>query len=157
MSVNRREPTALKPGPPSYDDLIGRIDHALRFIDDRIELNRNPLTRLAIIDSMANARYSGRVHPRALALREIVKRVTSRVLADLEDEAELRMVRAFLDLYRSGATVSSVARRLGVSREHCSRSVKKRALLLLAEAFAQLALKRNRSAIEDRPRALRAS
>lgn len=132
----------LKPGPPSFEELLARIDHALRHLDDRIELNRNPLTRLARVEALARARHASSVHPRALALRDVLDSTVEAVLSDLDGERGLREVREFLALYRSGATVTKASRTLGRSREHCSRTLKKKALVLVAEKFVQLAMQR---------------
>lgn len=131
-----------KPGPPSFEELLARVDHALRHIDDRIELNRNPLTRLARVEALARSRYASSVHPRAVALRDMLDATVQAVLSELQGERGLREVREFLALYRSGATVTKASRTLGLSREHCSRTVKKKALILVAEKFVQLAMQR---------------
>ncbi len=136
--------TALKPGPPSFEELIPRVDDALRNLEDRIELNRNPLTRLARVETLAKRRYLGCVHPRAVALREIVRQAVDEVVADLDGEAGLEQVRSFLVLYASGSTVKGASKSLGLSREYCSRTIKKKALLLVAEKFAHLAMQRRR-------------
>lgn len=131
-----------KPGPPSFEELLARVDHALRHLDDRIELNRNPLTRLARVDALARSRYASSIHPRAVALRDLLDTTVQAVLSELDGERGLREVREFLALYQSGATVSRASRALGRSREHCSRKVKKKALVLVAEKFVQLAMQR---------------
>jgi hypothetical protein len=134
--------TARKPGPPSFEELVVRVDHALRYLEDRIELNRNPLTRLTRVDTLAQRRYPGCVHPRAVALRQIVRQAVDEVVAEVDGEAGLEHVRTFLVLYASGSTVKGASRKLGLSREHCSRTIKKKALLLVAEKFARLAMQR---------------
>lgn len=131
-----------KPGPPSFEDLLARVDHALRHLDDRIELNRNPLTRLARVEDLARSRYASSIHPRAVALRCLLDATVQAVLSELDGERGLREVREFLALYKSGATVTGAGRALGRSREHCSRKVKKKALVLVAEKFVQLAMQR---------------
>ncbi|HWO72217.1 MAG TPA: hypothetical protein VNN21_01515 [Dehalococcoidia bacterium] len=131
-----------KPGPPSFDELLVRVDHALRHLDDRIELNRNPLTRLARVEALARSRYASSIHPRAVALRDLLDATVQAVLSELDKERGLREVREFLALYQSGATVTRASRALGRSREHCSRKVKKKALVLVAEKFVQLAMQR---------------
>lgn len=153
----RRAPAPLKPGPPSAADLLGRIDHAVRNLSDRIELNRNPLTRLAAVAALAASDYPGRLHPRALAMRQIVSEAVAAVLAELEGDDGLWRLRDFLGLYTSGSTVAAAARRLGLSREHCSRSVKRAAVLLVAEKFLQLTFEPRRGEAARRPFALKAS
>lgn len=99
----------------------------------------------------------GRLYPRALALRDLVSRALAEVLSELEGERALLPLRTFIVRYSSGGSVTSAARELGLSREHCSRSVKRRALLLLAERFAVIALERRRSAAEGPLRLPKAS
>lgn len=140
--TTRAAPANPKPGPPSFDELLTRIDHALRHLDDRIELNRNPLTRLARVEALARSRYASSVHPRAVALRDLVGATVQAVLSELDGERGLREVREFLVLYQSGATVTRAGKALGLSREHCSRTLKKKALVLMAEKFVQLAMQR---------------
>lgn len=152
-----RGPLPLKPGPPSAADLFGRIDHALRHLGDRIELNRNPLTRLAAVSDLAAARYAGRLHPRALALREVVSKAVSDVSTELAHDEGLGRVREFLTLYASGSNVAAAAKLIGISREHCSRSVKHTAVLLVCERFVQLTLERRRAEAPRLPAVLRAS
>ncbi len=138
----RADAASLKPGPPSFEELLARVDHALRHLDDRIELNRNPLTRLARVEVLARSRYASSVHPRAVALRDLLDATVQAVLSELDGERGLREVREFLALYRAGATVTKASSTLGMSREHCSRTVKKKALILVAEKFVQLAMQR---------------
>jgi hypothetical protein len=140
--ITRRCPA--KRGPISVDDLAVRIDHALRHIDDRIELNRNPLVRLPVIQDLARARYSNCVHPCAVALRHIVRLAVDETLADLQGEPSLRRLLQFLHLYASGSSVKSASEQLGLSREHCSRVLKKQVVLFVAEKFSHLV--RSRSA-----------
>jgi hypothetical protein len=119
-------------------ELALRIDHALRHLDDRIELNRNSLTRLPLVQDLAQARYQCCVHPCAVALREIIRRTVDETLTDLQDEMGLQKVRQFLQLYASGSSVKAASSHLGLSREHCSRVLKKQAVRIVAEKFAQL-------------------
>jgi hypothetical protein len=138
----RADAASPKPGPPSFEELLARVDHGLRHLDDRIELNRNPLTRLARVEAVARSHYASSIHPRAVALRDLLDATVQSVLSELQGERGLRAVREFLFLYKSGATVTEASKTLGLSREHCSRTVKKKALNLVAEKFVQLAMQR---------------
>ncbi len=135
-SVSRQSPG--KRGPISVEGLALRIDHALRHIDDRIELNRNPLVRLPAIQDRAQSRYANCVHPRAIALRDVVLRAVDEIIADLQDEPSLRRLRELLHLYASGSSVKDASAQLGLSREHCSRVLKKQATQVVAEKFSYL-------------------
>lgn len=140
--ARRADGAAPKPGPPSFEELLVRVDHGLRHLDDRIELNRNSLTRLARVEALARSHHASSIHPRAVALRDVLEATVNAVLSELQGERGLRAVREFLSLYRSGATVTKASKTLGMSREHCSRTVKKKALTLVAQKFMQLAMQR---------------
>jgi len=144
--------TAAKRGPLSFDDLLVRIDHGLRYLDDRIELNRNPLTRLSRVETLAQARYASCVHPEAVALHEMLDVSVRLVLSEIEGEARLWKVREFLSLYRGGSTIKQAGKQLGMSREYCSRVIKKRAVELVAEKFIQLAMQRHPLPLFESPR-----
>ena len=128
-----------KRGPITVEDLASRIDHALRNIDNRIELNRSPLLRLAAVEKLAEARFADCIHPGAVALRLILRQAVSETIREMEDDPALLRMRQFLELYASGASVTVASEHLGLSREHCSRVLKKRAVRLVAEKFARLA------------------
>ncbi|MFC1901849.1 hypothetical protein ACFLX3_02855 [Chloroflexota bacterium] len=54
------------------DARFSKVIHALRNLDDRIALNRNPLSRLAYVQEVAKGHCKGSIYPRGLALREIL-------------------------------------------------------------------------------------
>jgi hypothetical protein len=64
------------------DELAVKIDHAIRHINDRIELNRNSLTRLPSVQQLALDKYATSIHPCAVALRQIVRLAVAETLAD---------------------------------------------------------------------------
>ena len=128
-----------KRGPITVEDLAPRIDHALRNIDNRIELNRSPLLRLAAVERLAEARFADCIHPGAVALRQILRQAVSETLREMEDDPALLRMRQFLELYAAGASVTAASEHLGLSREHCSRVLKRRAVRLVAEKFSRLA------------------
>lgn len=128
-----------KRGPITVEDLASRIDHALRNIDNRIELNHNPLLRLAAVERLADARFADCIHPGAVALRLILRQAVDETIREMEDDPALLRMRQFLELYASGASVTAASANLGLSREHCSRVLKKRAVRLVAEKFSRLA------------------
>jgi len=78
---------------------------------------------------------------RGLALREVLGACVDRVLSDLGNEKALHRERDYLELLRDGLSCREASKRLGLSREHVSRTYRKRALQLLTEVF--LAVTRN--------------
>lgn len=139
-SIARRSPG--RRGPISIEEMALRICHALRHLDDRIELNRNPLTGLPVVQDLAQTQYAICIHPSAVALRRLVRRAVAETLADIEREPSLAKVKRFLELYASGSSIKAASMDIGLSREHCSRVLKKRAALLVAERFTRIIRKR---------------
>ena len=117
------------------------MGEALRNLPDRAALNRSPLARLSYVERLASERYGGRLMARGLALREVLGACVDRVLSDLGNEKALHRERDYLELLRDGLSCREASKRLGLSREHVSRTYRKRALQLLTEVF--LAVTRN--------------
>lgn len=120
-------------GTPRLDGWNIHIDNALRHIDDRIELNRNPLARLNFIQRMAKERYRGHIHPRGLALRQLLIECIERITGDLKDEPAQARVCRYLTGRREGLNCRQISSELGLSREYVSRAYRPKALELLAE------------------------
>ena len=120
-------------GRPYLDGWNIQIDQALRHIDDRIELNRNPLARLTCIQRMAEERYRGHIHPRGLALRELLIECIERITGDLKDEPAQARVCRYLIGRKEGLNCRQISSELGLSREYVSRTCRPKALALLAE------------------------
>ena len=124
------------------EEWIGRLGEALEDLGDRSLLNANPLARLLYIERLAAARFNGQILPRGLALRCVVLDCVGRVCSELENEPGLAAPCRYLRLRADGFTCRETSRQLALSREHVSRTIRKKALGLLAEEF--LAVTRRR-------------
>jgi len=116
-----------------------QIDHALRHIDDRIELNRNPLARITYVQMVAEERYRGHIHPRGLALRQLLIECIERLTGDLKDEPAQDRVCRYLIGRKDGLNCRQISNELGLSREYVSRTCRPKALALLAEEMRLIA------------------
>lgn len=123
------------PGGPKSDARFSKVSHALRNLDDRIALNRNPLARLAYVREVANGHCKSSIYPRGLALREIITSCIDRIIIDLDDEPKFYKSCKYLALMKKGMTCRQISNELGISREHVSRVYRRRAIELLVEEF----------------------
>jgi hypothetical protein len=117
------------------EQLITRLNHALKNMADRAALNRNPLAHLAYVEKLANERYRDKIMPRGLALRDAINGCVSKICAEVGNEPGLEKACRYLALRASGLKCRDISSELGLAREHVSRTVRKRALELLAEEF----------------------
>ena len=122
-------------GGPKSDARFSKISHALRNLDDRIALNRNPLSRLAYVREVAEGHCKGSIYPRGLALRKIIISCIDRIVIDLGDEPKFHKPCKYLALMEEGMTCRQISKELGISREHVSRVYRRRAIELLVEEF----------------------
>ena len=122
-------------GGLTNDARFSKVCHALRNLDDRIALNRNPLSRLAYVQEVAKGQCKGSIYPRGLALREIITSCIDRIVIDLGDEPKYHNPCKYLDLMKEGMTCRQISKELGLSREHVSRVYRRRAIELLVEKF----------------------
>ncbi|MFC2069130.1 hypothetical protein ACFLTP_09035 [Chloroflexota bacterium] len=123
---------------PYLDSWAIRVDHAVRHISDRIELNRNPLARITYVQKMAKERYQGHVHPSGLALRELLIECIERITSDLGDEPAQARVCRYLAGRKEGLNSRQISSELGLSREHVSRTYRPKALGLLADELRSI-------------------
>lgn len=127
-----------KPGPPSRGELLQRVDHAIRSRGDRIALNQSPLSRHPVIVQLAAARYARTIYPDAAALRSLLDRAVADTVSALEHDPGLSRVQVFLRRYQAGVSIAAIGAELGLSREHCSRALKRQALELVSARLFQL-------------------
>ena len=113
----------------------GRLDLALKGINDRSALNRNALSDIAYIGKLASESYSGHVFPRGLALHDTLLTCIEKISLELGDEIGLTRACTYLRLIVQGLSCKEIARQLGLSREHTSRVYRRKALEVLAEEF----------------------
>jgi len=141
VRAERRGPRRALEAGQSYGDeavpelWIARLSHALRNIEDRGELNRNPLSRLRYVERVAEERFHGQILPRGAALRWIVESCVERICEQVGNEAGLAKACTYLRLRCDGLSCEQIGRELGCSREHGSRYHRRKALDLLAREF----------------------
>ena len=126
LELSEKEPT-------SFTVWEARIEHALRNIGDRIALNRSPLAKLSYIEKLASDKYRGYTLPRGLALHEFLISCVRKISAELGDEPGSARACKYLELLAAGMSCREISKQLGLSREHVSRVVRKKALQLITE------------------------
>ena len=114
---------------------IARLNHALRNMADRGELNRNPLSRLRYVERVAEERFRGQILPHGLALRWVILTCVGRISEQVGNETGLAKACTYLQLRCDGLSCEQIGRELGCSREHGSRYHRRKALDLLAREF----------------------
>ena len=117
------------------DGRFSKISHALRNLDDRVALNRNPLSRLAYVQEVAKGQCKGSIYPCGLALRKIITSCIDKIVMDLGNEPKFYKPCKYLALMKKGMTCRQISKELGISREHVSRVYRRRAIELLVEEF----------------------
>ena len=137
---SRRPSRALEAGQSYSDEAvpeqwIARLNHALKNIADRGELNRNPLSRLRYVERVAEGRFRGQILPHGAALRWIIVSCVERICEQVGNEAGLAKACTYLRLRCDGLSCEQIGRELGCSREHGSRYHRRKALDLLAREF----------------------
>lgn len=110
-----------------YRDLVA---DALCRIDDPSSLRTNPLCRIGAIEDMAKRRYTGSPLSKARALRDVLLVCCERESAEAKDP-----FKTFLELYKQGKPIAKIARKMGRSREHCSRVYRRLAVDLVSDEF----------------------
>jgi len=117
---------------------IARLNHALKSMADRGELNRNPLSRLRYVQRVAEEEYHDQILPRGLALRRIILECIRRLTAALEGESGSTKLCKYLELRASGLSCRRISEEFGLTREHVSRLYRRKALELLAQEFIRV-------------------
>jgi hypothetical protein len=115
--------------------MIAKVENALKNLGDRSALSRSPLARLDHVQGVAADKYSDKLMPRGLALRQVITECVVRICAELGDEPGLAKPCRYLDLRAKGLKCTEAAAQLGLTREHVSRTIRPRALGLLLEEF----------------------
>jgi len=112
-----------------------RIDHALKSIGDRGELNLSPLAGIDYVGKLASEHYSGHLLPRGLALHDVLLACVDKISTEFSNEPALGRACNYLQLLVQGLSCREISKQLGLSREHVSRVYRKKALALLIEEF----------------------
>ena len=115
-----------------------RVWHALRHLDDRSILNQSPLARLTYIQRLAQKEFKGNALVRGLALKYVLTNCIDRIIAELGTEAGLIKECEFLKMVKQGHNLSVIGKLLGLSREHITRTYKKKAVELVTQEFLYL-------------------
>jgi hypothetical protein len=68
----------------------------------------------------------------------LVEKAVTLTVQHLESDRDLARVCTFLTGYRDGEPIVTIGKTVGLSREHCSRHVKPRAVALVTQTFAML-------------------
>jgi signal recognition particle subunit SEC65 len=112
-----------------------RLDHALKNLEDLTILNRSSLARLSYIEKLAQKKYKGRILPRGLAVREVLRACIDEIICELNNEPVLHRACQYLAMIEKGMNCGHISKELGLSREHVSRFYRRRALGLITEKF----------------------
>ena len=108
---------AARPGRRSFEQWAQLVDECLRHLDDPVCLRRSPLSSLAGVGAYARRQYMENPHGDVLALQELLCRAVDVSLPALPPRK-----REFLDRYSRGESIASIARAMGMSRSHLSRT-----------------------------------
>jgi len=117
---------------------VVRLGDALRHLDDRILLNRNPLARLTYVKELAKEHYQAQLHPRGIALRETLVYCIDKIAIDMGNEPGSYRLCQYLLLAKQGLSCRQISKGFGLSREQVSRVYRRRALELLADKLRSL-------------------
>lgn len=126
-------PVEVKTHQKGFDKLVDNVAHCLRHLNDRITLNRSPLTKLTFVRKLANKYYVKHVLPRGLALHELLEFCIKRLTEELGNDPVLGRHCMYLSLVQKGLRQKQISKELGLSREHVSRVYRRKAIELLAE------------------------
>jgi hypothetical protein len=113
------------------------------------------LTQLDLVEQLVAA-YPTRYHCKGAAVRALLDRAISQVIAACRSSADQRSQRVatFLEARQAGQSVTAIARKWGISREYVSRAVGRRAVELVTDHVLALGHRRlvlrEASAITDR-------
>lgn len=114
---------------------IGKMAWALRHLHDRSALNRSSLARLDAVEKLAREKYQSHLMPRGLALREILLNCVAEAIKEAQAEPGLTKVARYLELMIEGFTCKEISKEIHLTREHVSRTYRRKALELVADHF----------------------
>jgi hypothetical protein len=131
----KRVQTATKRGRKSGEDLVGFVIQALWHIQDPEFIESSALGKLAGLQMLARGKYRNAMFPMGWSVKELLLDAVQRVSHELGELPGDQREVSLLGLYASGACVTEISKALGPSREHVSRTVRRRALSLVAKNF----------------------
>ncbi len=110
-----------------------QVRFALRYINDPIALQRSPLCRLSTIEKRALAEYPDGVVSRGRALRDLINECLSEIEQELDGLSGVAKLKLFTSHTREGKGLTQASHSIGVSREHASRTFKRKLIELLTD------------------------
>jgi len=122
-----------KHGRSAAEEWQVRARYILRHLDDPIELQRSPLCRLVALERLAKEKYPKSIVARGRALHDLAEECLYEIECELDGHAGVAKLKSFVELTRQGRGVTESSGMLGISREHTSRTLKRRLIKLLAE------------------------
>lgn len=124
-----------KRGRKSGQEEIRNVGSALKNLQEVEFLEQSSLGRLPAVRQLAETEYRQASFPTALALRRLLLQAVRDVMRELGEMQRYQREIKFLQKYIAGESVAKISRGLGLSREHVSRTVRPRALGLVARVF----------------------
>lgn len=112
-----------------------QVRQAYEHIHDLDWLDESPLIELEAVAERANPLNA---MPQAQALRGLLVESAQRLARQMADVPDRAPLKVFLERYLEGKRIAEIAEELGVSREWCSRTYRKRALELAGMQFVRL-------------------
>ena len=115
--------------------VMKQVEQAYVHLHDLDWLQDSDLAQLPEVQERLNPMQ---VMPEAQALRELLMQAATQVVKDMASVPDKAGVRAFLEGYLRGKSVTEVAEELGVSREWASRAYRREAFGLATMQFIKL-------------------
>ena len=135
MTNLTNQSTLRKRGRKSEEEIVRQVAHALKHMGDLEFLQESSLGKLSSVRELAVSEYRRTIFPLGFALRCLLSDAVDAVLYDLAQMPNYDRERKFLQGIVRGESVSEISRKLGLSREHVTRTIQPRALSLVARAF----------------------
>ncbi|MHB8577878.1 MAG: hypothetical protein ACYDCQ_21405 [Dehalococcoidia bacterium] len=129
-------PSALRRQTLTREQRDTAVAQALLHLGDIPWLADSPLVRLPAVQ--ARCRDDSRLFADGRALQARLQEGISEVLRDLEGDGALARWRVLLTGVRDGKSISGVARELGLTREHVSRTYWPPVVRLVAQSLTAL-------------------
>ena len=124
-----------KRGRKSGQEVIRNVGSALKNLQEVEFLEQSSLGRLPAVRQLAETKYRQASFATALALRQLLLQAVRAVMQELGEIPRYQREIEFLQRYIAGDSVAEISRGLGLCREHVSRTIRPRALGLVAKVF----------------------
>lgn len=93
-----------------------QIGYCLKHLHDGTALRQSSLVNLPVVAKLATEKYPGSYWGRSYALRDVLQEICSHLGSSASDDAGVRRLATFIQLYANDAPIAQIARTLGVSR-----------------------------------------